>query len=112
MKRHLITVFGLLSLMMIFSLPATYGQESTSTPEEEWSRLSAEQKATLRERYRALKELTPEQQKEIRDRLKQFREMNRQERERILENYRGYKKVVNGNINFCTCFTNAIPYFP
>ena len=65
MKSRLIAAIGIMVLALICTLPALQGEEKAVNAEEEWNRLTPEQKQALRGRYQAFKQLTPEQRQEI-----------------------------------------------
>ena len=55
MKNRLMSAIGFVLLALICAAPVSHAQENQVAPEEEWNRLSREQKEILRERYQAFK---------------------------------------------------------
>ena len=51
MKSHCIVLTATVLLLLAVALPAAYSQQDAVTPEEEWSRMTPEQRENLRERY-------------------------------------------------------------
>jgi hypothetical protein len=93
MRNRQIFIICTMLLALSCALPFLHGQGASSVQEEEWRRLTPEQKESLKERYRTFKGMTPEQKQELKDRLAQLRRMNRRDRELILKNYDGYRRL-------------------
>ena len=72
---------GWMLLALVCAIPVSRAQENQANPEEEWNKLTKEQREILRERYQAFRNLTPEQQQEIRDRLEQLRKKRKDTQE-------------------------------
>jgi hypothetical protein len=86
MRTFPIAILSAIFFIMLGVAPQTYGQQNPVSPEEEWRRMTPEQKDALREQYRAFKQFPPERKKEIRKRLRQLQAMDPRDRQELREN--------------------------
>ena len=86
MKKFAITTILTALFLLGCSATVLMGQQAELSPEEEWNSLTLGQQNTLRQRYKAFRELELEQQEEIRKRQRKLKDMDSTDRERILKN--------------------------